>query len=63
MIRISKTPEVERKLQKAGKIIDLDSPKDIAVMVKMNEENRKNRRTFRTKERASWEIAKKTLLC
>lgn len=53
MIRISKLPELEARLRREGKIIDLDKPEHIAVMVKMNVELRKAREVYRRREHLS----------
>jgi hypothetical protein len=50
MKRISKMHIVEEQMRKEGKIQDLDSPKDIAIMVKINKWLAKRRADLRRKK-------------
>lgn len=62
MIKISKTAEVEAQLQAQNKIFDLDHPKHIAIMVKMNKELSEKRKDYRVKEKKSRLAASKVRL-
>jgi hypothetical protein len=62
MKRISKMHIVEEQMRKEGKIQDLDSPKDIAIMVKINKWLAKRRADFRRKQWKSWLKAKNVRL-
>lgn len=59
---ISKTAEFEEKLKAQGKIIYLDEPKHIAVMVKMNKVLSEIRRDYRAKDKKTKLAASKIRL-